>query len=144
MAAMEHRSTAAATPARRERRRAMALGALAAWAIAVPWIARALGPALDVPTRLEVIDHVVPGVAVLVCSALLGHATAAGPPGGLVHLGVTGVACLAGFWITVTHATLLPEAVDGISPWGAAVLHLSAGPPITVFALWTLLVDARR
>ena len=141
---MEQVSTAAARAAPRERRRARALGVLAAWAIAVPWIARALGLALDVPTRLEVIDHVVPGIVVLACAAALGHASSAGPPGSVLGLAITGAACLAGFWITATHATLLPEALDGVSPWGAALLHLSAGPPITLLALWMLLADAGR
>jgi hypothetical protein len=144
MAAMEHGSTTAALAGPRERRRVLALGALALWAITVPWLARAAGLALDVPTHLEVIDHVVPGVIVLGCCAALVHPVATGPPGSLLRLGVTAVACLSGFWITATHATLLPEAVDGISPWGTALLHLSAGPPITVLALWMLLADTGR
>lgn len=119
------------------RRRATALASLAAWAIAVPWLARALGVELDVPARLEVVDHVVPGVVVLASAALLGRAGA----GDLLGLGAIGVACLAGLWITVAHLTLVPEALDGVSPWGAALLHLSAGPPIAVLALWMLLTD---
>ena len=120
------------------------LAALAVWAIAVPWLARALGAELDVPTRLEVIDHVVPGAVVLACCACLGHPTAGGLPGSLVRLCLAGVACLAGFWITATHAVLLPEAVEGVSRWSAALLHLSAGPPITAWSLWMLLADAGR
>jgi hypothetical protein len=144
MAMMEHGSTTGARAGPRERRRVLALGALAVWAIVVPWLARAVGLALDVPTHLEVIDHAVPGVIVLGCCAALLHPAATGPPGSVLRLAVTGVACLAGFWITATHATLVPEAIDGISPWGAALLHLSAGPPITVLALWMLLADAGR
>jgi hypothetical protein len=144
MAGMEDASTAATPAAHRARRRALALGALAAWAIAVPWIARVLGLELGVPTRLEVIDHVVPGVVVLVCCAALAHPTAAGPAGSLPWLGIAGIACLSGVWITATHAILLPEAIDGVSPWGAALLHLSAGPPIAVLALSMLLADAGR
>ena len=140
---MEEASTAGARLASGERRRTIALAALAAWAIAVPWIARALGLELDVPTRLEVIDHVVPGIVVLAGCALLMHPAAA-TPGGLLRLGVLAVASLAGFWITATHAVLLPEAIDGISPWGAALMHLSAGPPVTVLSLWMLLADAGR
>jgi len=137
---MEDASTAAA----RARRRALALGALAAWAIAVPWIARLLGLELEVPTRLEVIDHVVPGVVVLVCCTALAHPTAAGPPASLSWLGIAGIASLSGVWITATHAILVPEAIDGVSPWGAALLHLSAGPPIAILAVWMLLADAGR
>jgi hypothetical protein len=118
-------------------RRATALTALAVWAMAVPWLARALGLALDVPARLEVIDHVVPGLIVAACGVLLVR----GASGGLLRLGLIALACLAGFWITVAHLTLVPEAIDGVSPWGAALVHLSAGPPITVLALWMLLTD---
>lgn len=144
MAAMGQASTAVARTAPRERRRAIVLAGLSVWAIAVPWVARLLGFPLDVPARLEVIDHVVPGLVALACCAALAHPTAAGPPGGLPRLGILGLACLAGFWITATHAALLPEAIDGVSPWGAALLHLSAGPPVALVALWTLLVDAGR
>ena len=136
---MEHASLAGPRPAAIRRRRALTLAALAAWAIAVPWVARAVGLALDVPTRLEVIDHVVPGVVVLACCAALARAS---EPSALPALGAAALACLAGFWITATHAPLLPEAIDGISSWGAALLHLSAGPPITLYALWMLLSDA--
>ena len=141
---MEHASTVGARRASDERRRAIALAALAAWATAVPWLARALGLELDVPTRLEIADHVVPGVIVLGGCALLLRSAADPAPGGLLRLGVLAVACLAGFWITATHAVLLPEAIDGSSPWGAALLHLSAGPPVTLLSLWMLLADAAR
>jgi len=112
-----------------------ALAVAAVWAMAVPWIARALGQTLDVTTRLEVIDHVVPGAAVLVCCALAGAA------GEFVRLSAAGVALLAGLWITATHVTLVSEAADGITPWGAALLHLSAGPPVLLLSLWMLLRD---
>ena len=117
------------------RRGRVALAVLAAWAMVVPWFARAVGAELDVPARLEVIDHVVPGAIVLACCAYL----TAAPAGELGRLAALGVAALAGFWITATHAVLLPEAIDGISPWPAALLHLSAGAPVTVLALWLLL-----
>lgn len=117
-----------------------ALIALAAWAMTVPWIADALGQGLDVPDRLEIVDHVVPGVVVLgACGVLLLSDAAS-----LTRLAAGGVACLAGVWITAAHAVLVTEAIDGVSPWGAALLHLSAGPPITIVAAWMLLADAGR
>jgi hypothetical protein len=117
-----------------------ALIALTAWAMAVPWLAKAIGQGLDVPARLEVVDHVVPGLVALAAGAVLVRADATS----LTRLVAGGVACLAGVWITAAHAVLVPEAIDGVSPWGAALLHLSAGPPITVVAAWMLLVDAGR
>jgi len=112
--------------------------------MAVPWLARAAGLALDVPARLEVIDHVVPGVIVLACCAAQLHPRAGGRPGSLRRLALIGTAALAGFWITVTHAPLVPEALEGIAGWGPALMHLSAGPPVTVYALWMLMADAGR
>jgi hypothetical protein len=144
MTGMEDTSTRAMRTGPRARRRALVLGALAAWAIAVPWIGRALGLELDVPTRLEVIDHVVPGAVVFGSCTALSHPAAAGSPGSSSWLGVAAIACLSGVWITATHAVLLPEAIDGVSPWGAALLHLSAGPPIAILALWLLLADGSR
>jgi hypothetical protein len=121
-------------------RRVAALAALAVWAGVVPWLARALGTELDVATRLEVVDHVVPGAIVVCCCALL--LRLGRRPGSLARLGAIAVAALAGFWITATHAILVTEALDGVSPWGAALLHLSAGPPVTIIAVWMLLAEA--
>jgi len=126
----------------RDRRAALVLAALAGWGIAVPWLARGLGLELDVPARLEVIDHVLPGAAVMVCAAIVRMGIAGA--GELRWLGAASVACLAGLWITSTHATLVPEALDGVAPWGAALLHLSAGPPIVLAALWVLLAAPSR
>jgi len=118
-----------------------ALAALAAWAMAVPWLARAAGLDLDVPTRLEVLDHVVPGLVALACAAVLARATRATHPGDLRRLSACAVAALAGAWITATHVTLIPEALDGVTGWGPALAHLSAGPPIVVVALTILLTE---
>ena len=119
-------------------RPALVLAGLAAWAVAVPWLATALGLGLDVPARLEVVDHVVPGVVVVACAGILARWRRGEPGAGLGRLGACAVACLAGLWITATHLTLVPEAVDGVTAWGPALLHLSAGPPIAALALWTL------
>jgi hypothetical protein len=56
-----------------------------------------------------------------------------------VWLGVGSVAFLTGLWISATHVPLIPDALEGLAPWGAALLHLSAGPPILVLGLWMLL-----
>ncbi len=116
---------------------AAALTGLSAWATGVPWLARAVGLELDVATRLEVVDHVVPGVVMLAGAAVL--ATRAGVAGDRVWMGAGGIAFLTGLWITATHVPLIPAAVDGLAPWGTALLHLSAGPPILVLGVWMLL-----
>jgi predicted membrane channel-forming protein YqfA (hemolysin III family) len=116
---------------------ATAVAGLAAWTIAVPWLAEAIGLTLDVATRLEIADHVVPGVLVLVGVALL--VTRGSPPGNKVSLYVGGVVFLSGLWITATHTPLIFDAVEGMARWDAALLHLSAGPPITALGGWMLL-----
>jgi hypothetical protein len=49
------------------------------------------------------------------------------------------VSFLTGLWITATHVPLIPDALEGLAPWGAVLLHLSAGPPILALGLWMLL-----
>lgn len=125
-------------PASLQARWAIALTALSAWAIAVPWLAAAIGLELEVATRLEIADHVVPGLIMLATAAVL--AARGGPSGGgVVWIGASGIAFLTGLWITATHVPLIPQAVEGLAPWGAALLHLSAGPPILAAGLWLLL-----
>jgi hypothetical protein len=109
--------------------------------MAVPWLARAVGLEVDVPTRLEVIDHVVPGAVALACAAVLARVTRRDDPGDLRRFSACAVAALAGAWITATHVTLVPEALDGVTGWGPALLHLSAGPPIVVLAVAILLTE---
>lgn len=124
-------------PASFQARWAAALVGLAAWAIAVPWLAAAVGLELDVAARLEIADHVIPGLVMLAGAALL--AIRGSPPGSTAWLGAGAVAFLTGLWITATHVPLIPDAVEGVAPWGAALLHLSAGPPILVLGVCMLL-----
>ncbi|HVL97624.1 MAG TPA: hypothetical protein VM266_17350 [Solirubrobacteraceae bacterium] len=104
----------------------------AAWAIAVPYLAR-----LDVDPTVEVVDHVVPGVILLAAAgAVLG---AGWRPGSAPWLAAAAVALLAGLWITATHVPLLPEILDGTAPALTGLLHLSAGPPVAATGLWMVL-----
>ena len=123
-------------PASSQARWAIGLASLAVWAVAVPWLAASIGLELDVATRLEIADHVIPGVVMLVGAAIL--AVRGGPPGSVVWIGAGAVAFLTGLWITATHVPLVPAALEGVAPWGAALLHLSAGPPILGLGLWML------
>ncbi len=111
---------------------ALTLLAAGAWAIVVPYLADALGLELDVAAATEVIDHVVPGALAVAFSAVL--LRDADRVGELAWLVAAGAAFLTGFWITATHAPLLLEASDGLSPWDASLVHLSAGPPVALVA----------
>ena len=114
-----------------------------AWATAVPYFAEAVGLTLDVAARVEVVDHVIPGVVVMACAAALATGRAAD---GVFALSAAGAAFLAGFWITTTHVPLLFDIGDAGTTWGPALLHFSAGPPVAAVALWLTLaaVDGRR
>ena len=134
-------------PARRRLGAPPAVLAVAgAWAAVVPWAARALGVRLDVPTGVEVADHVVPGLAVAVAAAVLGLRARSGrtaAPGDVAWSAAAGVAFLAGFWIAATHAPLLAEAGQGVTPWGAALVHTSAAAPALVAGVAMLLRPLR-
>ena len=116
------------------------LAGLGAWAAVVPYLATAVGLEVDVPAKVEVVDHVVPGAIVIAASAALVALRL--DPEGLPALSLAGVAALAGFWTTSTHMPLLAEAADGVTPWGAALLHFSSGPPVVLVALWMILAPA--
>lgn len=122
-------------PGPRTGRWAAVLAASAAWAGAVPYVADVLGARLDVAASVEVVDHVVPAVAVLAAAVVL---VAAGP-GELRWSIAAGATFLAGFWIIATHVPLVLEALDGVTPWDAALLHSSAGLPVLAAGGWMLL-----
>ena len=84
------------------------------WATVAPYTGRAMGLIVDVPTRLEVADHVVPGLPVVAVACFM-LATARVP------LLAALVAALAGLWMTVTHIGLLRSAADGVVEWAAAL-----------------------
>lgn len=120
----------------------VALVPLAAWLAVTPFVATALGLELGVPLRLEIIDHVVPGVVTL------GAATAAlvlrtRPVAATAFLVGAGVCLLAGLFSFSTHVPLLGQASQGIVPWGTALIHTLPGFVVMVMAL-VALVPALR
>jgi hypothetical protein len=95
---------------------------------------------VNVPDRVEVVDHVVPG-AVIVAAALYLHRLArrrpvAGHGPGLL---AAGASFLAGFWILATHVPLLGDAARDAVSWEAAIWHSIAALPIVVLACWFVL-----
>lgn len=116
------------------------LGSLGVWSIAVPFAARAVGLHLNVARRLEIADHVVPGVAVAGAVALLILARRGAAPNAWMAPSALGIVFLGGLWITATHVPLIFQAADGRpgAPWDASIFHSLWGPPIALVSLWLL------
>ena len=114
---------------------------LGAVSILPPYLGPAVGLELDVRAKVEVVDHVVPGLVVVVCGALAallarrGEAVAEGA----LALGLTGLCFLAGLWQTATHVPLVLDAGGQATPWDAVLLHSTVGPVIAALALWLTL-----
>ncbi len=122
----------------RESRAQLALVALGGLSMLPPYVGPPLGLELDVPAKVEVVDHVLPGVVVALCGGLGALLVRRRPRGdaGVGSLVLYSGAFLAGLFQTATHAGLLLEAGDRLTPWGAVLLHSTLAPVITVIALW--------
>ena len=121
----------------------VALGILGACALVAPYLADAVGLELDVAASVEIVDHVVPGVTVLIASAAMigrGRRTSTQLAAAMA---ATGLAMLAGLWITTSHAPLAVDALRGSAPLAASLVHIAVGPPVLALALW-LLADVYR
>jgi hypothetical protein len=121
-----------------ERRRAWALCALGAWTIAVPYLGLALGIHVDVARRVEIVDHVIPGVVLTGIGVFLAARADidAAKESPAIFAGC--VAFLAGFWVLATHISLIGDAVSGKVSWGAALWHAISAPLIVLLALWII------
>lgn len=119
----------------------MVLALLGAWSVLPPYLGPPLGLALNVTDDVEVVDHVVPGVAVALCAGLAALLARRGTPpeASAPILGLTSLCFLAGLWQTATHVPLVLEGGAAEAPWGAVLLHSSAGPAILAIALWLTL-----
>lgn len=113
-------------------RRLVAGGLIAGlWAIAPPLV----GPQLLTARSVEIVDHVVPGVVVLVVVVGLVVRRSASE---LVLFAGGLVVTLAGVWMVGTHVPLVAQAVGGQAGVAATVHH--SLPPLATLALgvgWT-------
>ena len=120
-----------------EARRAAALAAIGAWTVVVPYLGHVLGLGVDVPSRVEVVDHVVPGVIVAAVAGGVWTLATRRPVGGTLPVVLGGSVCfLAGFWVLATHVPLVADAADGQESWAAALWHASTALPIVAMSLW--------
>jgi hypothetical protein len=123
-----------------EARAAAVLAAIGAWTIVVPYLGRALGLDVNVSARVEIVDHVVPGLFVVAAALALRRLALrgrlAGQPAALFG---AGVAFLAGFWVFATHVPLLADASRSDLSWEAAIWHSITGVPVVGLACWFVL-----
>lgn len=116
---------------------AVALFALGAWTVAIPYLGHAIGLSVDVAARVEVVDHVLPGTVVMAVGATLfvsGRRTPVLAKWPAIIGG--GISFLAGFWVLATHIPLIADAARGSAGWGATLWHASTALPIVVISLW--------
>lgn len=94
-----------------------------------------LGPALDTAQRVEVADHLVPGLVVVGVS-LAALATKRADRLSGTSLLLAGLCIfLAGLWMAATHVPLIAQAGRGEAPWGATVYHSASAAIVLAFGL---------
>ena len=120
-----------------EGRVAAVLAAIGAWNALVPYLGKALGLSVDVAATVEVVDHVLPGLAVLAAGWWLRMLARRGPWSASPQSLPAAIVCvLGGLWVVASHVPLLVDAADDQVDWGAAIWHSLAGLPIVVLGLW--------
>lgn len=130
----------AIAPLSREAQRAALLAGIGAWAVTVPYLGEPIGLVVDVPARVEVVDHVIPGLLVVAAALYLRRLAGRRPLAGQgVALLAAGVSFLAGFWVLATHLPLLQDASEELVSWEAAIWHSIAALPIVGLACWFVL-----
>lgn len=108
--------------------------AIGAWAVLPPYV----GPELaNLSAKVEIVDHVVPAVGiVLVSAATLVRAARGGRQGGFPLIAGFVVA-LAGLWMVSTHLPLVKQAVNdeaGVT-MGSAAWHTVPGVVVLVLGV---------
>lgn len=112
---------------------------VAGWALLPPYS----GPELGTEMRVEIADHVVPSVLMIVLSVVAlvrRRAIGAGADKGsfmlLAGLGIL----LAGFWMVATHLPLVAQARRGEVTGGVAAYHTAPGVAVMLLGLvWAAL-----
>lgn len=129
--------TSAPAPLALERAVPGLLLVLGAAAASAPYASRALGFTIDVSAAVEVLDHVVPGAAVLGLSARALWARSG------TSLASALACVLAGFWITMTHVGLLVDPGSADARLAAALIHAVPGLTVLVVAIVASVIAVR-
>jgi Na+-transporting methylmalonyl-CoA/oxaloacetate decarboxylase beta subunit len=91
------------------------------------------GPSLNTETRVEVADHVVPGVVLIVLSVILVLLERQRSFSPTLRLAAGFATLLCGIWMTSTHIPLVAQAMRDEVSAGATAYH--AVPSLVVLAL---------
>lgn len=121
----------------------VALAAVAVWSIVPPYLGPLVGLELDVSSSLEVVDHVVPGMAASIGAMIALGETRRGRPDSVCALAALGVGVLAGLFEVITHVPLVLDAGGPLQPVDSVVLHFTPGPVLMLLSLWLLLWPPR-
>ncbi len=120
-----------------EAQRCLALAAIGAWTVVVPYVAKLLGLEVNVPASVEIADHVVPGLIVAAAGAYLVTIARRGAlAADRLAMLAAGVCFLAGFWVLATHLPLVGDASRSDVSWEAAIWHSISALPMLILAAW--------
>lgn len=122
----------------------VALAALAAWSILPPYLGPLVGLELDVPSSVEIVDHVLPGLVMIAGALSARAAVGRGDIDGIRPLVALAACVLAALFQTVSHVTLVLDAGSPQAPVGAVALHSSPGPILLALSLLLLLRPPRE
>lgn len=110
---------------------------LGAAAALVPWVADSVGLSVPVGLDVEMIDHVIPGILVILAS--VAGWSVRSRSDFWPHAVWTGICFVAGMWMTTTHLPLLADAAGAELGWAEALLHSLPGVLIVLVSFSTLL-----
>ena len=139
--AQQRRSPPAAAPQALQRW-LVGLAVLAAWSIVPPYLGPLVGLDLEVASSVEVVDHVLPGVAAVGGALIALSEARRGATDSFRALAALGVCALAGLFQTASHVTLVLDAGGPLQPVDSVVLHATPGPALLAVSLWLLLRPA--
>ena len=122
------------------------LGVLGVLSMLPPYVGPPLGLELDVAANVELVDHVVAGGTVVVCSfvaawLLYSRRMAADSP---FLMGAVALAVLGAVWQTTSHVPLVFDGGGPLTPWDTVLFHAIPGPVVTAVALallWRVLSE---
>jgi len=95
-----------------------------------------VGPELATADAAEIADHLVPGLVVVVVSAVaLVVGGRSSRDSSVVPLAAGLVISLAGLWTVATHVPLVAQATRHEAPWGATIFHSASAVMVLAFGL---------